>query len=172
MLPPILFHLDELQLLFSLSLRWPKKETHNFTHTHTHTHTHTLVASEGDTAPSSCEQSLLSRLAEVLPLLFVVMLSLIVASGHYLLALQSRGAVSTTQRLYGDCKFWHLSAIFRLIVTTQTPIVVRLSCYSRKHHNKLKKLLHFIATFAIFWSPRGSNLVWKGHKVILHFTWD
>ncbi len=66
---------------------------------------HYIVASEGDTAVSSCEQSLLSRRAEVLPLAFVVMPSLIVASGHYLLALQSRSAISTTRRLHGDCIF-------------------------------------------------------------------
>ncbi len=95
-----------------------------------------FVTSEGDTAASSCEQSLLSRCAEVLQLLFVVMLSLIVASGRYLLDLQSRSAISTTRRLYGDCKFLHLSALFRLIVATQSPIVVRLSCSSRQCHKK------------------------------------
>ncbi len=41
-----------------------------------------FVASEGDTAASSCKQSLRSRRAEVLPLPFVVMLSLIVASDY------------------------------------------------------------------------------------------
>ncbi len=49
-----------------------------------------------------CQQSLLGRRADVLPLLFVVSLSLIVASGRYLLALQSCGAFSTTSRLKGD----------------------------------------------------------------------
>ncbi len=39
---------------------------------------HYFVASEGDTATSSCKPSLLSHSAEVLPLPFVVMLSIIV----------------------------------------------------------------------------------------------
>ncbi len=78
-----------------------------------------FVASEGDTAASSCEQSLLSHHEEVLQLLFVVMLLLIVASGCYLLALESCSAISTTQWLYSYCKFWHLSALFRLIIVTQ-----------------------------------------------------
>ncbi len=64
-----------------------------------------FVANESDTAVRSCEQSLLSCRTEVLPLPFVVMLLIIVASGRYFLALQSCSAVSTTLRLYGDCKF-------------------------------------------------------------------
>ncbi len=53
-----------------------------------------------------CHQhSLLGRHADVLPLLFVVSLSLIFASGRYLLALQSCGAFSTTSRLNGDWDF-------------------------------------------------------------------
>ncbi len=93
-----------------------------------------FVTSKGDTTASSCEQSLLSCHAEVLPLLFVVMLSLIVASGRYLLALESHGAVSTTWRLYGNCKFWHLSTLFHLLVANQSPIVVTLSCSSCQCH--------------------------------------
>ncbi len=65
-----------------------------------------FVACKGDSAASSCQQSSVSCRAEVLPLAFVVSFLLIVARGHYLLALQSCGAFSPTRRLKGDSDFY------------------------------------------------------------------
>ncbi len=64
-----------------------------------------FVACRGGTAASSCQQSLVSCRAEVLPLPFVVSFSLIVTGGRYLLTLQSCGAFSTTSRLKDDSDF-------------------------------------------------------------------
>ncbi len=111
---------------------------------------------------SSCQQSLVCHRAEVLPLPFVVLLSLIVASGHYLLTLQSCSAFSTTKRLNGDCDFSNFPCYSVLLSCIYCPLL--LGCLVIVA--KVIKIVTFHGDFCIFFAAMQSHfsrlLVWKG----------
>ncbi len=95
------------------------------------------------------QQSLLGCHADVLPLLFVVSLSLIVTSGRYLLALQLQCLVNykpTKGRLRFPCHSILLSSDSRQLLLGCLVIVAKVI----KGH---KKLLHFMGTFAFVLPP-------------------
>ncbi len=110
------------------------------------------------------QQSLRCRRADVLPLLFVVSLSLIVACGCYLLALQLCGAFSnykpTKGRLRFPCHSILLSCNSHQLLLGCLVIVAKVI----KGH---KIFLHFMATFAFLFATMLSYFshlpVRKGH---------